>query len=321
MSDANKIAFNISPFLDFDTRLLKGWNTDFIIAGEFIHNVLSNNSLHYVDFYIFTEKGFHTLLNFFDKINYNYKPEYAIKTTYYIEISNKVRLFNALDTTPIEIINNMEADIVACFYDGEHVHVFPGCEDAIDSLTVIQTADPNKCNPSTILNAIHQGYKISCEIVDSLGIALEDKPQMPTDNLHYSMSSEDLNEITNEYDNDLIQYMQSAIELSDEQYFDLCEKETLQYHTQQQSMIKVYNLTNATQLLLPYVLSHSIKEQIKQKQNFNAGYGPPVDIMMKCSLTLSDTKVNKETQLSFPPPPNRPLPQLPPQQAPQQAPQ
>jgi len=300
MEDAKQIPFNLSPFLEFDTRLLKGWNTDFIIAGEFIHDVLSNITPQYIDFYVFTENGFHTLLDFL-KI-FMYKPNYSITTSYYIEINNKVRLFNAFNTEPMDIINNMEADLFACFYDGENIQQFPGCEDSIDALEVIHTFNPKKCNVTTILTAVNHGYKISREILATLGVLL-DESDKPQNTLTMASTTEDFNE----YENDVFQYLQVAVALTDDEYFALCTKDNAQHHDHSQASIKVYNLANAKQLLLPYILQHSIRKQIDQEENFNAGYGPPVDILHLSRPTMT----NKETQLTFPPPPNRPLPVCP----------
>ena len=326
------IQFNLSPFLEFDSRLLnKGWNTDFIIAGEFLSNTLANIKPKYLDFYIFTEKGFHILLDFF---NHTYHT-YSIKTSYYIKINNgkiRIRLFNAFNTQAIDIINNMEADIFACYYDGENIHLTPTCEETIDTGIIRHTKDSKKCCASTIITAIDNGYKITREILEAVwpnGVAnaVAKRPQPPGD-ISYLVTSEEYNEIMNDYEYELFDYLQTVVDLIDDDYYELCKKAQEKHHTQSQSVIEVHDVEIVKQLLLPYVLKHSILEQITEHTNYNAGYGSPVNVneMIEWSLQAKQSQEQakqsqeqaKQTQSqgqakqqTYPPAPKRPLPVLP----------
>lgn len=182
IEDAKKIHINLSPFFRFNFQRINGWLTDFIIVGEFIHDVLTDNEKRNIDFYIFTEKGFHTLINYFSSKTID-TYTYTVKT-YYIDITScyfvgHIRLINAFTLTPMDIMNAMEVDILRSFYDGETIYQFPDCEGAIESME-IHANHANTCCPITILNAIDKGYDISREILEGLGLKFNNRPIRPS---------------------------------------------------------------------------------------------------------------------------------------------
>lgn len=223
MEDAKKISINLSPFFHFNLQQIKGWLTDFIIAGEFIHDVLTDTEKSNIDFYIFTEKGFHTLLGYFSTYTYSIAT-YTIKT-HYINIQYEsglnINLINAFALSPIEIINEMEVDILRSFYDGETIYQFIDCEGAIESQQ-IHANNVHQCCPITILKAINKGYEISREILEELGIKFNDRPCSP-DRLERN------GEYDNHYDlyiDSMDEYLHTTIIPTTEQMdylYDLCE--------------------------------------------------------------------------------------------------
>jgi hypothetical protein len=266
LEDAKKININLSPFFRCDLQRLNGWSTDFILAGEFIHDVLTDTKRSNMDFYIFTENGFNTLLDFFSsKTIYTDKYTYAIKT-HYIEIiseyfkNNIIRLINAFNLTPIDIMNAMEIDILRCFYDGDTIYQFNVCEGAIESIE-IHANNNNNCCPITILKAIDKGYEISHEILEGLGIRFNNRPISPS---RYERDGEydDHYEI---YRDSLEEYLYTAVMLTKEQMsylYELCEtkqKENCKY-------ITLYDV-EMTKYFLHYIYKHSIKNL----DNINCG--------------------------------------------------
>ena len=306
MNDAKKIPMSLTPYLEFDSRELKGWGSDFIIAGEFIHDVLSNCKKRYLDFYIFNKTGFNTLLEFYPSTLGGCK--YTIKT-HYIEIISpmyeySVRLMNAFDLNPIDIINAMEAEMLCCYYDGENIYQFPGCEDAIDTWTVIRTANPCKCCVSTIINAINQGYKVSRETLKVLGLEHandSDKPHIL--NSCAGLSPDERDNIIEDYEHELYEYMQVAISPTNEDinYLYDCE---IQQSFQMQG-ITVYHMGLA-KAFLPYIYQNQIKERIARGININCGCFDSILDMKEIVEVLHTEK----KALERPAAPSRPPPVL-----------
>lgn len=317
MDDAKKIPMSLSPFLNFDSHLLEGWGSDFIIAGEFIHDVLSNCKKRYLDFYIFNEAGFNTLLDFYPS---RLGRKYTIKA-HYIEISSEdydysVRLMNAFGSTPIDIMNGMEVEMLCCYYDGENIYQFPGCEDAIETWSVTNTPNANKCCVSTIIRAIEKGYKISREILEALQIECpdgEDKPHIQTCS---GLSPGECEDVMDHYEDELYDYMHVAIKPTNEDlnYLYDCE---IQQHFQMQG-ITVYHV-NLAKSFLPYIYQHPIKNQITRGSNINCGCcdNMAVDIE-EIVETLHATHLQEKYELEERPPvPSRPPPVLTPSPIPE----
>lgn len=305
MDDAKKIPMNLSPYLKFDSRLLKGLGSDFIIAGEFIHDILGNCNNRYLDFYIFDEAGFNELLDF-----YCSKPgrKYTIKT-HYIEISNDdyiVRLINAFSSTPIDIMNMMEVEMLCCYYDGEFIYQFPGCEDAIDTWTVIRTDNASKCCVSTIIRAIEQGYKISREILEALRIECPDGEGKPHIQSCAGLSPGERDDVLDHYEDELYEYMQVAIQPSDEDLHDLYVYE-LGENFQMQG-ITVYHMGMA-KAFLPYIYKNTIKDKMACGENINCGCFDMIIDMEEIVNALHTTHLEATPLVAErPPAPSRPPP-------------
>lgn len=302
MDNAKKIPLALSPFLKFDSRLLKGWGPNFIIAGEFIHDVLGNFKPRNIDFYIFTKAGFNEVLNL-----YSSAPgrKYTIKT-HYIEISGSdnddyvVRLINAFDLTPIEIMNAMEIELLCCYYDGENIYQFPGCADAIDSWNVVRTTDASKCCASTIIRAIEQGYNISREILKELGVDYPDADQ-PNILSCAGLSPGERDDLMDYYHDELYEYMQVAVKPSNEDLHDLYVSES-DANFQMQG-ITVYHMGLA-KAFLPYIYQNPIKERIACGTNINCGCFEMIIDMEEIVEVLHTEK----KALERPPAPSRPPP-------------
>ena len=76
----NLTDLNFQKYVSFNLEDIKGWNTDFIIYGTFIHDVINHINIldsdeDKIEFGVFTENGYETLLNYF---NDNFKVEYVI---------------------------------------------------------------------------------------------------------------------------------------------------------------------------------------------------------------------------------------------------
>ena len=304
MNDANKISLALSPFLKFDSQLLKGWGSDFIIAGEFIHDVLGNFKPRNMDFYIFTKAGFNEVLEL-----YSSTPgrKYTIKT-HYIEISGPgnegyiVRLMNAFDLTPIDIMNAMEIELLCCYYDGDNIYQFPGCADAIDTWNVIRTADASKCCASTIIRAIEQGYKISREILKELGVAFpdDDKPYILS---CAGLSLSEHDDVMDYYEDELYEYMQVAIKPSSNSLYDVYVSESESDANFLMQGITVYHMGIAKSFL-PYIYQNPIKERIACGTNINCGcFEMIVDMEDIVEVLHTEKKA-----LERPPAPSRPPP-------------
>ena len=125
-----KVNFDIKPYLPFPIHDIKGWGTNFIIAGGFIHDIIHNIKPKDIDFWIFNKKGFVSLINFFSK--YYKNCSYSIYPAL-IEINTPDCLY------PIQLINsfcnidkymvvpNFDLDYVRCFFDGTDIYAFPDC--------------------------------------------------------------------------------------------------------------------------------------------------------------------------------------------------
>lgn len=293
LENAKKFEFTMSTYLHFDPSSIKGWGTDFIIAGEFIHAILSYNTkkhTEYIDFYIFNEAGFTTLLDFYTNF-YTKQHRYTIKN-HYIEIETiekekyKLRLINAFGLNTIDIMNAMEIDILCCYYDGgEYISCFPKCEEAIVG-RYISASNPKKCCISTILRAFEHGYMISNDICKALTIDV--------DNYIYKMSRMSLT-----YEDRRYLYM-----IEEEQRFQL-------------QGIAVHSLAMAKSFL-PYIYKHSIKDKIIAGTNINCGCFNPEFNICEVAAIIQEEKENtnakekiKENIYKFPPPPSRPVPKLP----------
>jgi hypothetical protein len=160
--------FDLIQYLLFDPSKLTGWNTDFIISGDCIHHILINYtpSIKTIDFCIFTEKGFYTLLNFFNnnmKISqfnvFNWGVELKIKNNQnYI-----INLYNTLEPkwNLISAVTSYELDFNRCFYDGSNIIMFPDCKKSIDTNVIsnLRMITKDTLLYTDIKKSIDMGYK------------------------------------------------------------------------------------------------------------------------------------------------------------------
>jgi hypothetical protein len=324
MEDATKIPLNLSPFLDFNVGQLKGWNKDFILAGDFIHTILANKKAHYIDFYIFTKEGFNELIDFFSnkyELTYTYKgytfdthvlTEYTCKE-YYLEINckneNPIRLYNAFNISPIQIMNAMELDILRCFYDGKNIYQFPDCDKAIDTQTIAPSykhnhTSNNKYYVVAIMNAIHQGYKIPRSILKMLGIEFIDVKDNPDPVHPQDAMAEDYK---NEYYNTPILVSDNQLQLLYDKYRDI------QY--EMQNGITVH-MKHAAKLLLPIIYRCTIFQKNESIHHlFTYDFNEVLSMlnMQECEELDEKAEPIQEQKTTYrPPAPNRPLPSPPP---------
>ncbi len=171
---------NITNYLNFNIADIKGWSEDFIISGSFIHNLLINkpniDNYKQIDFDILTQKGFHTILNFFD--NYFTKLKKFIKyhvTQFGIEIEVEtenwqylIKLNNKIEWTIENCIDSYEIDYNKCYFDGKIIRMSPLCSEIINKKKIYLINSP--INYSQILYAINNGYSFKKEFLKDKNI-------------------------------------------------------------------------------------------------------------------------------------------------------
>ncbi len=158
----------INDYLQFDSSKLNGFGTDFIISGNFIHNILINKKANELDFCILTKKGFVTILDFFSK-NFNY-IRYSI-TTYGIDLNIDsypyvVKLFNTIEWTILQCIDTYTIEYSKCYFDGKNIKISPECERIIKEKKIYF----HTLSYKEIEEATNNGYKFRKESLKALDI-------------------------------------------------------------------------------------------------------------------------------------------------------
>jgi hypothetical protein len=231
---SRQIKLNLNPFLNFDYKSLNKYNRDknFIVAGDFVHDVLTNRKLHQLDFYVFTKEGFTILLDFFGtNTNTMYSIiKYSIRT-HYIQITSQeysytINLINAFNTTPLEIMNRMDVDYLRCYYDGENINIFTDCDAAMNSQKIMNTynnidyteyCDSTNICPRTLIKAIQKGYRITRQILLEVGIKFHDIPDYPIELNKKNLYEDEKEQILEEYDDQCYEYWHTDIQVNKEQ--------------------------------------------------------------------------------------------------------
>jgi hypothetical protein len=170
------VSFNLE-----DININNGWNTDFIIYGNFIHDVI--NHIKFIDssdqdkieFGIFTENGFETLLKYF---NDNFKDiEYVVfknGVELVIELENKtllIELINFIGYSIETLLNTIKFECHKCYFDGKNIIVYPECRKTINT-GVIEKMNGNntKFTKREFMQCYNNDYKFSIDIYKKLDI-------------------------------------------------------------------------------------------------------------------------------------------------------
>ncbi len=173
--------FNLQKHISFNLEDIKGWNTDFIIYGSFIHNALLSFkfitiSEGKIDFAIFTENGYQILLNFFNdnykNIKYNvFKNgvELIIETETETEIV--IELNNFIGHSIESVLNTIKFECHKCYFDGKNIIVYPECIKTINT-GVIEKMNGNNTNftKREFMECYNYDYKFSIDIYKKLDI-------------------------------------------------------------------------------------------------------------------------------------------------------
>jgi hypothetical protein len=155
------INLNIKNFCKFDPNKIEGYKTDFIIAGEFLQNILTDNVFTGIDFWIFNEKGFKTLKQFFN--NFNDEHTYYIGLNHF-KITNTVYnidiyLICAFDMSITDVLDSFELPSFKCYYDFGVIRLYPECNKAIDTME-LNIDSKNVCE-CLILCALKNRFKFN----------------------------------------------------------------------------------------------------------------------------------------------------------------
>jgi hypothetical protein len=170
---------NIIDHLEFDPSRLEGWEEDFIIAGDFIHNILNYYKSHEIDFYVLTEKGFRTLLCFFYKMS-NYVTFSITKHSIDININDysyMIKLHNRLGWSIYQCMESYYFDYKKCFFDGQSIKISQECNEMMLEKKIYRLFKDVNIHYKDILDAINKGYKFKKEFLkgyDIIDIELED---------------------------------------------------------------------------------------------------------------------------------------------------
>jgi hypothetical protein len=168
--------FNLTPHLPFNANDLDGWNVDYIIAGGYVHDIVNGLVPNDIDMWIMTERGYHSLLEYFSNIFTNVK--YHIHAIF-IEIEAddlqyNIQLINVIGSTPIEIIGNFDMDYIRCYYDGINVNTMPDCLESWDTKVVRNMNMFLIIRPSRLLKAHLKGYQFERKLAKSINMPVDD---------------------------------------------------------------------------------------------------------------------------------------------------
>lgn len=163
---------NLQQYVSFNLEDIKGWNTDFIIYGSFIHDVININSSYQgkIEFGIFTENGFETLLKYFKDIDIEYNVfkngvELVIDKTLVIELANFIGY--SIET----LLNTVKFECHKCYFDGKNIIVYPECRKTINT-GVIEKMNGNntKFTKREFMQCYNNGYQFSINIYNKIDI-------------------------------------------------------------------------------------------------------------------------------------------------------
>jgi hypothetical protein len=166
---------NFQQYVSFNLEDIKGWNTDFIIYGSFIHDVINSRDQDKIEFGIFTENGFETLLKYF---NDNFKDiEYVVfknGVELVIELENKtllIELINFIGYSIETLLNTIKFECHKCYFDGKNIIVYPECRKTINT-GVIEKMNGNntKFTKREFMQCYNNDYKFSIDIYKKLDI-------------------------------------------------------------------------------------------------------------------------------------------------------
>ena len=178
---------NINDHLHFDSSLLEGWFVDFIISGDFVHNVLNKFNSNEINFMVFTEKGFHTLLFFFYKmtnhITFSITQE-SIDLNIY-GYPYKVKLFNRIDWSIYQCMESYYYDYKKCFYDGQYIKISPECYEMMNEKKIYIPSKGDDIYYKDIFDAVTKGYKFKKEFLVSAGIENIKTEEIVDENIKY----------------------------------------------------------------------------------------------------------------------------------------
>jgi len=164
---------NMEDYLQFDPNELNGWGMDFIIAGEFIHNILINNHKNskHIDFCILSTKGFNKIIDFFQS-NWTNIIYHILEDGVYLNIIGypfKVKLHNLIDWSIENCINSYDYDYNKTYFNGSSIKISPDCDHMIKEKKIYHI--PTSIIPYiSVLESMNNGYKFNNEMLVELGI-------------------------------------------------------------------------------------------------------------------------------------------------------
>ena len=171
----DEINLKINHFCGFDPNELHGYKKNFIIAGRFLEDILINNNLNHLDFYVFNEAGFHTLKHKFD---YSLKERSHDNISYYIgtnhiSIENPdykfyINLYNAFGMEINDVLEKFPMPTNRCYYDIGKIVFYSGTKELIEKKEL--PINPNNVCTCLIMNAIHSGYSFNQNFYSKLPI-------------------------------------------------------------------------------------------------------------------------------------------------------
>jgi hypothetical protein len=183
--------FNLQKYVSFNLEDIKGWNTDFIIYGTFIHDVINNINIFdsdqgKIEFGIFTENGYETLLKYF---NDNFKDiEYNVfknGVELAIELENKVliiELTNFIGYSIETLLDTINFECNKCYFDGKNVIVYPECRKTINTRVIEKMNGNNtKFTRREFMQCYKNNYKFSIDIYKKLDIL---RPENESDSIN-----------------------------------------------------------------------------------------------------------------------------------------
>ena len=171
----DEINLKINNFCGFDPNGLYGYKKDFIIAGRFLEDILINNNLRMLDFYVFNETGFNSLKHKFD---YSLKERGYDNVSYciglnHISIENPdykfyINLYNAFGMEITDVLEKFKMPTHRCYYDDGKIVFYSGTKELIEKKQI--PCNPNNVCTCLIKNAIYTGYSFNQNFYSKLPI-------------------------------------------------------------------------------------------------------------------------------------------------------
>ena len=199
---------DLKQHLPFNVDELKGWGTNFVIAGGFIHDIVHGMEPNDIDIWIFTTNGFIELLSFFSKsyTDINYKIYPSVIEINSPDFKYPIQLINSINEGDDEeyktkiwwghgetvagaaasrVISMFDMDYTRCFFDGKNTYVFTECLNAWSSKVIRDVISYDHLRSSRILKAHKKGYQIEKKMASGIGMPMghpriiwgHDKPQ------------------------------------------------------------------------------------------------------------------------------------------------